>query len=77
MAWSGEANVHVSIVNWVNGSEKGKKRLYIQLGNDPDVGWGHAMYDTIGASLSFSFDVTKARRLEVNAKEGGCFQGRS
>jgi len=46
MAWSGEANVHVSIVNWIKGSEKGKKRLYIQEGNNPDVGWRHSTFDT-------------------------------
>ena len=77
MAWSGEANVHVSIVNWIKGNEKGKKRLYIQEGNNPDVGWRHSLFDTIGASLSFSFDVTQARRIEVNAKHGGCFQGQT
>jgi hypothetical protein len=77
MAWSGEAVVHVSIVNWTKGSEKGKKRLYIQEGNKPDEGWRHSLLDTIGPSLSFSFDVTQARRIEVNAKRGGCFQGQT
>jgi hypothetical protein len=77
MAWSGEANVHVSIVNWTKGAEKGKKRLYIQEGNDPDSGWRHSDFDTIGPSLSFAFDVTQARRLEANAKHGGCFQGQT
>jgi hypothetical protein len=77
MAWSGEANVHVSIVNWIKGNEKGKKRLYIQEGNNPDVGWRNTLLDTIGASLSFSLDVTKARRIEVNARHGGCFQGQT
>jgi hypothetical protein len=77
MAWSGEANVHVSIVNWIKATEKGKKRLYIQEGNNPDIGWRHSTFDTIGSSLSFSFDVTQARRLEVNAKQGGCFQGQT
>ena len=77
MAWSGEANVHVSIVNWINGNDKGKKRLYVQEGNNPEVGWRHDLFDTIGPSLSFSFDVTKARRIEINAKSGGCFQGQT
>jgi type II restriction/modification system DNA methylase subunit YeeA len=77
MIWSGEAVVHVSIVNWTKGSEKGKKRLYIQDGNIPDAGWRHSTFDTIGSSLSFSFDVTQARRLEVNARRGGCFQGQT
>ena len=43
MVWPGEANVHVSIVNWIKGAEKGKKRLYIQEGNKPDVGWRHSL----------------------------------
>lgn len=77
MVWSGEANVHVSIVNWIKGTQKGKKRLYIQEGNDPDVGWRHDDFDTIGPSLSFVLDVTKAKRLEANAKDGGCFQGQT
>ena len=77
MIWSGEAVVHVSIVNWVKGAEQGKKRLYIQEGNIPDAGWRHSSLGTIGASLSFSFDVTQARRLEVNARQGGCFQGQT
>lgn len=77
MIWSGEAVVHVSIVNWVKGPEKGKKRLYIQDGNDPDTGWRHSDFDVIGPSLSFTFDVTTAKRLEVNTTGGGCFQGQT
>jgi hypothetical protein len=34
MIWPGEAVVHVSIVNWIKGEQKGKKRLYNQDGND-------------------------------------------
>lgn len=77
MAWSGEASVSVSIVNWTKGAAKGKKRLYIREGNKADLGWRHADFDVIGPSLSFSFDVTKAKRLDINATEGGCFQGQT
>src|SRR5271165_6926392 len=77
MAWSGEANVSVSVVNWIKGAAKGKKRLYIQEGHKADLGWRHADFDVIGPSLSFSFDVTKAKRLTINAKDGGCFQGQT
>lgn len=77
MAWSGEAVVHVSIVNWTRGAAKGKKRLYIQTGNDPNDGWSHADFTTIGPSLSFSLDVTQAERINVNAEQGGCFQGQT
>jgi len=77
MIWPGEAVVHVSIVNWIKGIEKGKKRLYIQEGNDLSTGWRHSDFDSIGSSLSFAFDVTKAKRLEVNARDGGCYQGQT
>lgn len=77
MAWPGEANLSVSIVNWTKGTVKGKKRLYIQDGQKADLGWRHADFDVIGPSLSFSFDVTKAKRLAINAKDGGCFQGQT
>jgi hypothetical protein len=77
MAWSGEASVSVSIVNWIKGAAKGKKRLYIQEGNKADLGWRHADFDVIGPSLSFLLDVTKAKRLAINATAGGCFQGQT
>ena len=77
MAWSGEANVHVSVVNWIKGPQAGKKRLYFQEGNDPDAGWRHTDLDTIGPSLSFALDVTHAERIEANAQRGGCFQGQT
>ncbi len=77
MIWPGEAVVHVSIVNWMKGTEKRKKRLYIQDGNDQSTGWRHQDFDTIGPALSFEFDVTQAQRIEVNAKQGGCFQGQT
>src|SRR6202030_2330586 len=73
----GEAVVHVSIANWIKGKQKSKKRLYIQEGNDVDNGWRHADFDKISAALSFEFDVTQAKRLNVNAKCGGCFQGQT
>jgi hypothetical protein len=77
MIWSGEAVVHVSIVNWVRGTQGGKKRLYIQEGNDPSIGWRHDDLDEIGPALSFSLDVTQARRIEANIRYGGCFQGQT
>ena len=77
MIWSGEAVVHCAIVNWIKGTVSGKRRLYIQDGNDVDTGWRHADFDTIGPSLSFFFDVTQAKQLEINAREGRCFQGQT
>lgn len=76
MPWPGQAVVHVSIVNWVKGPEKGEKRLFNQDGNkygedEKVVALGH-----IGPSLSFSYDVTTAKRIMVNAA-GGCHQGQT
>lgn len=58
------------------GNEAGKKRLSIQIGNNPDQGWSHADLARIPSSLSFSVDVTKARKLHANAA-GGCYQGQT
>jgi hypothetical protein len=77
MIWPGEAVVHVSIVNWVRGEESGSKRLYLQEGNDVSAGWQHADLDRIGPSLSFHLDVTKAKKIKVNAEDGGCYQGQT
>jgi hypothetical protein len=77
MPWSGEADVHVSVVNWVKGTQSGKKRLYIQEGSDPNAGWYHEDRDVISSALSYGFDVTKAKSLKVNAQSDGCFQGQT
>jgi hypothetical protein len=76
MIWPGDAIVHVSIVNWLKGKHAGKKRLYIQEGNDQQSGWRHADFDKIGSSLSFATDVTSAKRITANA-EKGCYQGQT
>lgn len=77
MPWSGDAVVHVSIANWIKGEEDGKKRLYVQEGNDPAGGWAYTDLDTINTSLSFNTDVSQARRIDANAKKGGCYQGQT
>lgn len=77
MIWPGTAVVHVSIVNWTKGPQPGLKRLYTQEGNLLQAGWRHADLERIPASLSFAQDVTKAKKLKVNAQEGGCYQGQT
>jgi hypothetical protein len=77
MKWSGDAAVAVSIVNWTKGKAGGKKRLYLQKGNDPAQGWSYEELDEIGSALSFETDVTQAQRIEANAARGGCFQGQT
>lgn len=77
MPWSGEANVHVSIVNWVKGEQPGKKRLYIQDGADPMAGWHHEDREVISSALSYGFDVTKAKSLKANSSSNACAQGQT
>ena len=77
MKWSGDAAVFVSIVNWVKGTYSGRRRLYIQDGNDAAKGWRHKDLNFVGPALSFSKDVTRARTIEANAIVGGCYQGQT
>ncbi|MBS0251299.1 MAG: class I SAM-dependent DNA methyltransferase, partial [Proteobacteria bacterium] len=77
MPWSGEANVHVSIVNWIKGEDSGEKRLYLQVGNDPTAGWTFEDRPSISSALSFGFDVTKAIALRANALSKACHQGQT
>lgn len=77
MKWSGDASVDVSIVNWKKGAESGKKRLYLQQGNDPAKGWSYEDLETINSSLSFGKDVSSAKTINANSESGGCFQGQT
>lgn len=75
--WSGDAAVHVSIVNWVKGAEKGPKRLMRQVGNADDSPWEAVTVDAINSALSFDADVTQVASLATNAKATACFQGQT
>lgn len=76
MPWPGEAAVHVSIVNWIKGSEKGDKRLFTQDGNKGGADERVATLQTIGPSLSFGLDVTTAKTIRANSAKG-CYQGQT
>lgn len=58
--WSGEANVHVSIVNWMK-----KEALALYL-DDVQV-------DTINSSLQASIDLSEAKQIKANS--GLCWEG--
>jgi len=75
--WSGDAVVHVSIVNWLKGEQPGKKKLFTQLGDDKDSPWEIAELDVINSALSAKLDVTQAKKLLVNAYSGACYQGQT
>ncbi len=59
-AWSGEANVHVSIANW---SQEEPNKYFLDNVEVPHV----------NSSLKASIDVTQAARLKANLDR--CFQG--
>ena len=75
--WSGEAAVHVSIVNWIKGICPGTKKLLTQEGNDPAAPWRVEETETISSSLSTRFDVSGAGSLQANVKPKRCFQGQN
>ena len=58
--WSGEANVHVSIVNW---SKQQPQKYYLD----------NEVVSRISSSLKSSIDVSQAVRLKANLNK--CFQG--
>lgn len=75
--WSGEAAVHVSIVNWIKGESPGVKKLFFQKGDDLDSPWEVVERETINSSLSAFVDVSGAARLQININSGGCYQGQT
>ncbi|MEW5919056.1 MAG: DNA methyltransferase, partial [Gemmatimonadota bacterium] len=76
-AWSGEAQVSVSIVNWIKGAAKGPKKLFRQLGDHPDSPWEVVELPTISAALSGRTDVTKAHDLACAVTPETTYQGQT
>ncbi len=75
--WSGEAVVHVSIVNWVKGTEVGPKQLFIQKGDNRDSPWEQYSLEWINSALSPGLDVTAAIPLRASISSEACFQGQT
>jgi len=75
--WSGDAVVHVSIVNWIKGTEKGPKKLFKQIGDHRESPWEIVEVPKIGPSLSFEIDVSTARSITANAASTACYQGQT
>lgn len=67
--WSGDAAVHVSIVNWIKGPSDAPKQLSTQ--ND-DGSWSMVELDSINSSLADRIDVSKAFKLKQNMAMGVC-----
>ncbi len=75
--WSGDAVVHVSIVNWIKGEQLGKKKLFTQVGDDTDSPWEMSELDYINSALSSKVDVTQAKPLLANVNSEACYQGQT
>lgn len=75
--WSGEANVHVSIVNWLKDGANGDKTLTLQLGNDPKGPIQTWSLPHISSALAGGTDVAAAIRLNANIQSGVCYQGQT
>ncbi len=73
--WSGEAAVHVSIVNWIKGEAVGDKALHFQRGDSVDSPWETFELPEINSALSNQADVTGAARLTANYEPQVCFSG--
>ena len=75
--WSGEAAVHVSIVNWVKGDQAGLKKLFTQTGDSKESPWKCEELAHIGPTLMSTTDVRAARRLAANENAKKCFTGQN
>jgi type II restriction/modification system DNA methylase subunit YeeA len=73
--WSGEAAVHVSIVNWIKGNSTGKKALHTQIGDGVESPWKIEELDSIPPSLSSALDVSFALPLKANQAPKVVFVG--
>lgn len=75
--WSGDAAVHVSIVNWVKSAEDGTKQLVFQRGNSVDSPYEYFEVQEINSALSLAVDLTSAVALKANQIPKICFQGQT
>lgn len=75
--WSGDAVVHVSIVNWIKGPFKGKKKLFRQVGDHAESPWEMVEVDSIASTLSFNFDVSQAVDISANKRPKSTYQGQT
>jgi len=75
--WSGDAVVHVSIVNWIKGEHRGPKVIIEEIGQKGKTTLTKDEVDHINSSLSAKIDVSEAKSLEINACSDACYQGQT
>ena len=64
--WSGDAQVHVSIVNWVKGDSPGTKRLATQVGDSAEGAWKIEEVVAIAPTLSSTTNVSAGKVIKAN-----------
>jgi hypothetical protein len=75
--WSGDAAVHVSIVNWIKGKSDETKSIKRQAGDKKESPWEYFEVEEINSSLSPGFDVAEAHDLNANQNPKVVFQGQN
>lgn len=75
--WSGDAVVHVSLVNWLKGDEGGKKRLAFQRGDAKDSPFEYHDLEEINSALSLATNLSSAVALRANSESHACYQGQT
>lgn len=74
--WSGEAAVHVSIVNWTkDGKPNPPYHLSVQRGDSVESPWEAFELPAINSALSATQDVTEAKVLGVNREPPRVYTG--
>jgi len=75
--WSGEAAVHVSIVNWLKGQAKQKCFLERRVSDAGDSPIERLELNFINSSLSSTTDVSSAKRLRANIESCVSYHGQT
>lgn len=73
--WTGDASVHVSIVNWIKGEATGQKTLTTQTGGRANDPWKIEHVEKIFTSLSTTTDLSGAIKLGANKNSRMVFVG--
>ncbi len=74
--WSGDAAVHVSIVNWAKGKvAAGIRRVHTQVGDSVDSPWQTEEVEWIGPTLKTGTDVAQGVSLRSNRESKGVYVG--
>ncbi|MCX6877802.1 MAG: N-6 DNA methylase [Verrucomicrobia bacterium] len=73
--WTGDASVHVSIVNWINGKATDQKTLTTQIGGRVSDPWKIEHVENILTSLATTTDLSSSAKLGANKNSRMVFVG--